>query len=304
MTAAQSTDIADMQGRVVLVTGATSGLGYATAEALGRRGATVLVHGRTRQTADQAVDRLSASESAAAGKYVALHAELSSLDEVRGLVPQVRNISPGGVGILINNAGAQFHNRELSPEGVEMTTAVVHLAPAALCRLLMDDLQKAADRSHTPALVVTVSSTNERFGKPVDDWSYATGYRQARAYSNAKLMALSYTYALARHLDGQGVAFRATDPGVVFTDFGRKAGGGFAGAADRVLRPVAPLLIASPDKGAARSVVIAVDPALGSDTGGFYAKGTARTSSKQSRDQQTIERVRALTEARLASFGV
>jgi NAD(P)-dependent dehydrogenase (short-subunit alcohol dehydrogenase family) len=285
----------DIPGQVALVTGATSGLGHATAAELGRRGATVLVHGRTRHKAEQAAQRLSESDTTGTGKYIAVHAELGSLDDVSQLAEQVRDHTPSGLNILINNAGAQFSQRKLSAEGIEMTTAVIHVAAAGLSRLLLDRLRQAADHTQTPARVVNVSSINERFGKVVSDWSYSVGYRQVSAYSNAKLMALSYTYALARHLDGSGVTVNAADPGFVFTDFGRKAGGS-AGMLDRALRPVAPVLIASPAKAARTNVMLAVDPALAGGTGGFYAKSELRTSSKRSRDPSVIDHVYDLTE--------
>jgi NAD(P)-dependent dehydrogenase (short-subunit alcohol dehydrogenase family) len=287
-------------GRVVLVTGATSGLGYATAAALGQRGDTVLVHGRTRSKAGQAAERLSA---AGAGNYIAVYAELSSLDEVRQLSAQVRDLAPGGLDVLVNNAGAQFSSRRLSPDGIEMTTAVVHRAAAALSRLLLDHLRRAADLSRGPARVINVTSVNERIGRPVTDWRYADGYGQVRAYSNAKLMALAYTYALAQRTDAKEVTFAAADPGFVFTDFGKKAGG-FAGLTDRLLRPVAPLLIASPEKAARRSVLLAADGAAAERTGGFYAKGALRTSSKRSRDQSVVDQVYGLTEEHLSSAGI
>jgi hypothetical protein len=116
-------------------------------------------------------------------------------------------------------------------------------------------------------------------------------------------MALSYTYALARHVDTERVTFNAADPGFVFTDFGKKAGGS-AGTLDSLLRPVAPLLIASPEKAARRSVIVAADHALAAGTGGCYAKGSLRTSSRRSRDSSFIDEVYALTDERLSSFGI
>jgi NAD(P)-dependent dehydrogenase (short-subunit alcohol dehydrogenase family) len=144
---------------------------------------------------------------------------------------------------------------------------------------------------------------NERFGKPVTDWGYATGYGQVRAYSNAKLMALAYTYAMARQVDHKEVTFNAADPGAVFTDFGRKAGGS-AGQLDRLLRPVAPLLIAGPEKAARRSVLRALAPDAVRRSGGFYARGALRTSSKRSRDPSVIVDVHALTDERLTALGI
>jgi NAD(P)-dependent dehydrogenase (short-subunit alcohol dehydrogenase family) len=295
--------IADMSDRVVLVTGATAGLGYATAAALGQRGATVLVHGRTRQKAEQAVRLLENASGAEATRYVAIDAELSSLDEVRRLVSQVHDHAPDGLDVLVNNAGAQFNERRLTADGIEMTTAVVHVATAALSRLLLDHLRHAARRTQLPAQVVNVTSINERVGKPVTDWSYASRYGQVRAYSNAKLMALAYTYAMAARVDVKEVTFNAADPGAIFTDFGRKAGGS-AGVMDRVLRPVAPYLIATPEKAARRSVLRALAQDTVGRSGGFFARGALRTSSKRSRDAATIARVAALTEERLTDLKI
>jgi NAD(P)-dependent dehydrogenase (short-subunit alcohol dehydrogenase family) len=294
---------ASPSGRVVLVTGATAGLGYATAAELGRMGATVLVHGRTQPKAEQAVRLLTDMPGAQAATYIAVHGELSSLDELRRLSSQVSELAPDGLDVLVNNAGAQFSERRLTSEGTEMTTAVVHLATAALSRLLLPNLREAARRTRVPARVVNVTSINERIGKPVTDWSYAAGYGQVRAYSNAKLMALAYTYAMAGQVDGTEVTFNAADPGAVFTDFGRKAGGS-AGRIDRVLRPVAPLLIAGPDKAARRSVLRALAPDVVGRSGGFYARGASRTSSKRSRDRSVIAGVYALTEERLTALGI
>lgn len=295
--------IADLSGRVALVTGATSGLGYATAAQLGRAGATVLVHGRTQLKAEQAVGQLMSLPGPQAPKYVAVQAELSRLDEVRLLASQVCESAPDGLDVLVNNAGAQFSERRLTSDGIEMTTAVVHLATAALSRLLFDHLRKAASRRQVPAQVVNVTSINERVGKPLTDWSYAAGYGQVRAYSNAKFMALAYTYAMAQRVDEKAITFNAADPGVVFTDFGRKAGG-FAGRIDRVLRPVAPLLIASPEKAARRSVMRALAPDAAGRTGCFFARSTLGNSSKRSCDPSIVARVHALTEEWLTALGV
>lgn len=302
MTEPRNAPTADLSGRFALVTGAADGLGLATAAELGRAGANVLVHGRTRPKAEQAMRLLSGRPGLEAARFVAVHAELSSVDELRSLSSQVGELAPDGLDVLVNNAGAQFSERRLTSDGIEMTTAVVHLATAALCRLLLDQLSQAARRARVPAQVVNVTSINERIGKPVNDWSYAAGYGQVRAYSNAKLMALAYTYAMARQIDETQVTFNAADPGAVFTDFGRKAGGS-AGRMDRALRPVAPLLIAGPEKAARRSVLRALAPDAAGRSGGFYARGALRASSKRSNDPAVIAEVQAVTEERLATLG-
>jgi NAD(P)-dependent dehydrogenase (short-subunit alcohol dehydrogenase family) len=302
MSNSQSGPVAGLSGRVVLVTGAADGLGFATAAELGRAAATVLVHGRTPLKAEQAARRLAEMPRGRTGRYIPVYAELSSRSELRDLASRVRDLAPDGLHVLINNAGAQFSDRRLTVDGLEMTTAVVHVAAAALSRLLIGHLRKGAATAGTSSQVINVTSINERFGRPVTDWSYATGYGQVRAYSNAKLMALAYTYGLAQRIDENEVTVSAADPGAVFTDFGRKAGGS-AGRMDRLLRPVAPLLIASPEQAARRSVMLAMAPDNARRTGAFYARGARRVSSRRSREKSVIDQVYALTEEKLAELG-
>src|SRR5690242_7948788 len=119
-----------MHGRVVLVTGAASGIGRATVASLGEAGGTVLVHARTQARAVAAVGELR-------GRFVPVSGDLGSLAGVRDLAAQVLHAVPDGLHVLVNNAGAAFPQRALSQEGVERTIAVNHLAGAALTTSLL-----------------------------------------------------------------------------------------------------------------------------------------------------------------------
>lgn len=268
----------------VLVTGASSGLGRATAQALARAGARVLVHARTRERAEAVARELGG---------VPVWADLGSVDGVLGLAEQVAG---DGLDVLVNNAGGAFARRELSPDGVERTIAVHHVASAALTAALLPALRHGA--SPSPARVVNVSSTVERFGRRLVDWSSSAGYGQWRAYCDAKLLSLAFTYALAGHLDRREVTVNAADPGNVATGFGRN-GGVF-----RLFQGPARFLLASPERGARTAVRLASDPELDGATGGFYAKGRPAVSSATSRDPAYGEQVLAATAELLQRAGL
>ncbi len=279
-----------MSTTAVLITGASGGLGLATARALAATGVTVLVHGRTEERAAAAARELGG---------VPVWADLGSVDGVRGLAEQVVAATGGVLHVLVNNAGGAAAHRRLSPEGVESTIAVHHVAPAALTAALLPALRRGAAVAGRPSRVVNVSSTVERFGRRLTDWSAPEKFSQWRAYSDAKLLNLACTYALAGRLDPGEVTVNAADPGNVATGFGRN-GGVF-----RFFQGPARFLLAGPDEGARTAVRLAGGPALDGATGGYYAKGRPRRSSRTSRDPVYGEAVLAATGALLerAGFG-
>ncbi len=272
----------------VLVTGASGGLGKATAQALAAIGARVLVHARTEEGAVAAAREVPG---------VPVWADLGSVDGVRGLAEQV-TAAADGLHALVNNAGGASKHRKLSPEGVEQTIAVHHVAPAVLTALLLPALRRGAITSGRPSRVVNVSSTVERFGRRLTDWSYPERFSQWRAYCDAKLLNLAFTYALANRFDRREITVNAGDPGNVATGFGRN-GGLF-----RLFQGPARFLLSSPERGARTAVRLAGDPGMDTATGGYYAKSRPALSSATSRDPAYGEQVMAMTVRLLARSGV
>jgi NAD(P)-dependent dehydrogenase (short-subunit alcohol dehydrogenase family) len=134
-----------MRGQTVLVTGTTKGgIGYETARLLGDEGATVLTHGRTPEAAGASVDNL-AVDGNGAGRFIPVAADLSSIAGAQQLADAARAAAPQGIHGLVNNAGAGFNERRLSPDGFEMTMAINHIAVAALTDGLLDLLHAGAD---------------------------------------------------------------------------------------------------------------------------------------------------------------
>jgi NAD(P)-dependent dehydrogenase (short-subunit alcohol dehydrogenase family) len=281
--------MATSSATTALVTGASGGLGKATAHALARTGARILVHARTEERAVAAASELHG---------VPVWADLGSVAGVRGLAEQVTAAAEGGLHVLVNNAGGASPRWDLSPEGVERTVAVHHVAPAALTALLFPVLRRGAIASARPSRVVNVSSTVERLGRRLTDWSYPQRFSQWQAYCDAKLLNLAFTYALAHRLDPLEITVNAANPGNVATGFGRNGG------AFRFFQGPARFLLSTPDRGARTAVMLAGDPTLDTATGGYYTKGRPARSSATSRDPAYGEQVLAMTARLLARSGL
>jgi NAD(P)-dependent dehydrogenase (short-subunit alcohol dehydrogenase family) len=244
--------------QTILVTGATGGLGLATARALVRAGHRVLLHGRDERRGRAALAQLSAAEPAHAPQL--LLADFRSLAEVRELARSCLDAVPR-LDVLINNAGAAFFSRELTRDGLEATFAVNHLAPFLLTKLLLPRLEAS-----TPARIVTVASAAHT-GQALDfdDLMSAHQYKVMRAYGRSKLANILFTRGLARRLAGKEVTANALHPGVVNTRIGQN--GPFARLMGRMLMP---LIGIAPEEGAKTSVFLATAPEAAGTTGGYF----------------------------------
>jgi NAD(P)-dependent dehydrogenase (short-subunit alcohol dehydrogenase family) len=282
-----------LDDQTVLVTGAKGGIGRETAQAAGNSGATVLVHARRADQARRAADLLSVNGNGK-GRYLAVAGDLGSLAGVRELAEAVRQASPKGLNGLVNNAGAAFAARALSPDGYERTIAINHIAAAALTESLLDLLRKGADDFAAPSRVVIMTALIESRGNPITDWSYPGKYAQMRAYADAKLLALMYTYAMARRHQGDGLTFNAVSPGAVKTTLGSKAGGPF-----KLIEALTNPFVGPPEKGSRGCVRLLADPELATATGGYYSSAKLKKSSKKSRDHDAQDRVYEQTEREL-----
>ncbi|MGZ4618601.1 MAG: SDR family oxidoreductase [Frankiaceae bacterium] len=262
-----------MNGRTVLVTGGTGGIGKATATALAALGARVGIVGRDRQRGEAAAQDITrAAPAAAVNVFVT---DLSAQAAVRRLAAEVLATYPR-LDVLVNNVGGSWAHRQVTADGLEHTFALNHLAPFLLTHLLRDRLIASA-----PARVVTVASQAQRMGRvDFDDLQGERSYSGQRAYSASKLANLLFTYELARRLDGAGVTANAVHPGVVATRFGAEDEQPWF----RLLRPVIRPLMKSPERGARTPVLLASAPELAGVTGRYFANGHPIRSSKASYD--------------------
>ena len=179
-----------MDGRTVLVTGGTGGIGRATALGLAAMGAHLAITGRDRARTEDAAGEIRASGGGRVDVFVA---DLSSQAEVRRLAGEVLQRLPR-IDVLVNNVGGYWNTRHVTEDGLERTFALNHLAPYLLTNLLLDRLTDGG-----PARVVTVSSNAQAMGR-IDfaDLQGRRSYSGARAYNQSKLANVLFTYELAR----------------------------------------------------------------------------------------------------------
>ncbi len=282
-----------MVGRVVLVTGARTGIGFETALGLAERGAHVLVHARRAEQAERTVERL----RQIGGDGLSLEpvwGDFDHLDEVVALAEQVLERTEA-LHVLVNNAGGIFAPRQLTDDGFERTLQVDHLAPFLLTWRLLPRLLASA-----PARVVTVASTAHRQARlDLDDLQSERSYRTFQVYARAKLANILFTRELARRLEGSRVTANCLHPGVVWTRFGRD---GDAGAAfDWLMRLARPLLL-TPRKGARTSIYLASSPEVEETSGAYFARCRPARSSRAARDPALARALWDRTEQMLAPW--
>jgi retinol dehydrogenase-12 len=273
-------------GTTCLVTGATSGIGKATAGRLAELGATVITVARDRARGEQAAAEL--RRRAPRARVEVLTADLSHLGQVRALAAQVQD-RHDRLDVLVNNAGVAKFRPQLTPDGLGVTLATNHLGPFLLTNLLLDQLKQSA-----PARVVTVSSDRHTQQRSIPWDDLEPGHDCS--YEASKLLNILFTYELARRLAGTGVSANCLSPGFVRTQLGREATGAF-----RVFLRLARPFQASPEAGAQTSVYLATSPQVAEVSGRYFEKCKQAESSALSRDPAAAQRLWQLS-ARLSGL--
>lgn len=268
-----------MAGKICLVTGATAGIGEATAAGLAALGATVIIAGRNTERCSASVERI--KQQTRNSEIAYLVADLSSQREVRRLTDEFKS-RYARLDVLVNNAGAINLARRTTADGIELTFALNHLSYFLLTDLLIDLMISSA-----PARIVNVSSSSHRrSGINFKDLQGQRRYRGFRAYAQSKLANVLFTYELARRLDGTGVTANALHPGVVATRF--LANNGKVGPIFSFLFGLRGI---SPENGARTSIYLASSKEVEGKTGGYYEKSTAVRSAATSYDEDAAARL-------------
>jgi NAD(P)-dependent dehydrogenase (short-subunit alcohol dehydrogenase family) len=277
-----------LRDRVCLVTGATSGIGRVAATALAGMGATVLLTGRDRGRGETAVEEIRRR----GGTAEFLQADLGSLRAVRELAADVRS-RHSRLDVLLNNAGGVNMERRLTPDGIEQTFAVNHLAAFLLTAELRDLLVASA-----PARIVTVSSNAHRMVRALefDNLQGERRYKPLLAYGISKLANVLFTYELDRRLRDRGVTANCVHPGTVNTGIW-SASRGFIRL---VLGLVQPFMI-SAERGAKPLIKLASDPACADVSGSYFDKEEAVRSSPLSYDTEVAARLWETSAAMVAA---
>ncbi len=276
-----------MEGKTCLVTGATSGIGAATALELARQGATVLVAGRD---AAKCRTRAEAIRRETGARVEEVVADLASLEQVRRMGAEVASRF-ARLDVLVNNAGTYLFERTLTPDGLERTFVVNYLSHFLLTNLLLDRL------AASPASrVVCVSSVAHLDGRiELDNLQGERRYERLDAYARSKLALLMFTYELARRRRGAPPTANAVHPGIVATELGSD-NGLLRGWLRVRVRNVVDRSMVPPEEGARPVVRLASAPELAGVTGRYFDRDRDVPSSPASYDEAVARRLWEVSE--------
>ena len=261
------------QGKIVVITGANSGIGFATALGLARQGAEIVMVCRNADRGNAAMRIVARVASMPPLLFVA---DLSSLDSVRQLSTTLHE-RISRIDVLINNAGAAFAKREFTVDGIEKTLATNHLGPFLLTNLVLDLIRRSS-----AGRIVNLTA-----GIPVSRSSFLENlqgekhYGQFSAYRSSKVGNILFTYELARRLEGTGITVNCVHPGPVRTEFARNAGGTLL-FLSKMLRPI----MRSPEAGASGPIYLAIDPEVAGTTGAYFVNCKQRKSAGITYDRE------------------
>jgi NAD(P)-dependent dehydrogenase (short-subunit alcohol dehydrogenase family) len=274
-----STRTADLQGKICLVTGATSGIGLATARALASRGARILLVARNAQKCSRVRREMEAESGNQA--IECLIGDLSLKSEIEKLSVQIHQTTPR-LDVLINNAGAVFLRRKLNADGIERTLALNHLAYFHLTLKLLDLLQHAEQ-----GRIINISSAMHQSAVlDFDDLQLEHRYSGLKAYRRSKLANLLFTYELARRLEGTAITANAVHPGFVATNIGANNTPLY-----KLVKPLLRLIARSPQEGAATSIYLATSSEVDGTTGGYFVDCVPTQSSPASYDKEAARQL-------------
>ncbi len=273
-----------MQGKTVLITGANQGIGKASAVALGRLGARLVLVCRNGEKGRAAVADIQRS---GASDVELIIGDMSSQADVRRVAADFK-ARHDRLDVLLNNAGVLVTTRRTTTDGIEETFAINHLGYFLLTHLLLDVLKASA-----PSRIVSVSSeAHRRVRMRWDDLEFrTTEYSSFAAYGQSKLANILFTRELARRLEGTNVTANCLHPGVVASGFGSTDGG----VMSVVMKIAHPFLI-TPEKGARTSIFLASSPEVEGINGKYFDKCKERQPSAEALVQGASEHLWAISE--------
>lgn len=263
-----------MQGKTVVVTGATSGIGEVAALRLAKMGERIVLVARDRKRGEATLAKL---EKQAPKPGHAIHyADLTALADMKRVAAEIAAAEPK-IDVLINNAGAMFAEREVTKDGFEKTFALNHLSYFVMTAGLRGPLLAAP----AARIVNTSSDAHKGARLDIDDLQSSKNYKSFQAYGRTKLENILFTRELARRLEGTSATTNCLHPGFVATRFGDEAGG----LISRVIG-LAKFLAISPEEGAKTIVYLAASPAVAKTNGKYFYKCRPILPTKAGRDDE------------------
>ncbi len=268
-----------MQGKTVVITGGTSGIGEVAAIALAKKGARIVLVARDKARSEATMAKLRAA--GASGGTSVVHGDLSRIADMKRVANEIA--AEPRIDVLINNAGAMFNTRQVSTDGLEMTFATNHMAYFVVTNALLPKLKA------TPgARIVSTASDAHRGAKlDFDDLQSTKSYSGFSVYGRSKLCNILFTRELARRLGEGGPTANCLHPGFVATRFGDNSGG----IVSVLVRVAKPLGAISPEKGAETIVYLASSPDVSGRSGGYYYKKMLATPTKEAQNDADAKRL-------------
>jgi NAD(P)-dependent dehydrogenase (short-subunit alcohol dehydrogenase family) len=268
-----------MQGKVVVITGGTSGIGQVTAERLAAMGARIVLVARSKSRGEAALGRL--HELAPSQAHRVHYGDVSRLADLHRLAAEIRSAEPR-IDVLINNAGAMFGKRQVTEDGLELTFATNHMSYFVLTQSLREPLAAAG----AARVINTSSHAHYRAKIDFDDLQSDRNYKAFPVYCFSKLCNILFSRVLARRLAGSGVTVNSLHPGFVKTRFGDESGGGMA----RMIGWMK-LFAISVEKGAETLIYLASSPDVAKASGLYFYKCKPVEPSKLAQDDAMAERL-------------
>jgi NAD(P)-dependent dehydrogenase (short-subunit alcohol dehydrogenase family) len=271
-----------MQGKTVVVTGGTSGIGEAAAIALAGQGARIVLIARDKARTDATLAKLRAANPSA--EHTAHYGDLSAIAEMKRVATAVAAAEPR-IDVLINNAGAVFLSRRTSVDGLEMTFATNHMAYFVVTNILLPNLKATQG-----ARIVSTASGAHRAAKlDFDDLQFASRkYATFAVYGTSKLCNILFTRELAKRLVVTGVTANCLHPGVVGTRFGSNNANGFI---TRLLRSAIMWNAISPEDGARTIIHLASSPDVAAISGAYFDKCKVTDPTPAAQDDAAAARL-------------
>ncbi|WP_234733704.1 SDR family oxidoreductase [Tellurirhabdus bombi] len=269
-----------MQNKIVLVTGANSGMGMATSVELARKGAEVVMLCRNEERGQEALR--TARTQSGSDRIALMQCDLASLASIRAVAEKINARYPV-VDVLINNAGVVNLKRQTTADGFEMMLGVNHLGHFLLTNLLLEALQKGSQ-----GRIVNVSSDAHKVGKiHFEDPHLSHSFNVVKGYAQSKLANILFTRELAKRVAGSRVTVNSVHPGAVTTNLGISRETGFGKWVYSLLKP----FFLTPAEGAKTAVYLASSPEVGQFSGRYFYKMKIATPSKKAQDDGLARRL-------------
>jgi NAD(P)-dependent dehydrogenase (short-subunit alcohol dehydrogenase family) len=264
-----------MQGKIVLITGATSGIGKETAKGLAMLGATVVITTRDVQRGEQTRQEL--IEATKNTNIDVLFCNLSSFSSIRDCCREFLKKYPA-LHVLINNAGIVDYHRRESKDGIENTFAVNYLAPFLMTNRLLDALKKSA-----PARIINLTSGLHSGTIHFNDLEFKHGYSGMKVYGHSKLASILFTRLLAEKIKGTNITVNCVNPGMSATNLGRDAGWFSA--------KFFKLLGKEPSIAAQTPIYLASLPEVETITGEYFEKKSVKQTKTETYDMDAAKKL-------------